>query len=137
MSIDRILIEFAGMFILFGVPIIVIAYPKFPRWPRSVVGRFVATILVVWFLLIVHRLASLPTLIRDAEAAGNMMYDGVGGNVAILVMGWFMAAIGCVPALILATIIQKFGKKDEPHVPSSNKIEEAEQAGTCDADEAV
>jgi hypothetical protein len=126
MSFERIIIEFAGMFVLFGVPIIIIAYPKYPQWPRSLCGRVIATIMLVWVLLIAHRLASLPTLIRDAEAAGNIGYDGVGGNVGILMMGWFMAAIGCIPALIISAIIQRAAKKHEPSTLDSSPIKEAE-----------
>ena len=111
MSFERILVEITGMLITFGVPIIIIAYPKFPRWPRSPGGRFVIAILFVWFLLFVHRMVTLPTLIRDAQAAGNIEYDGVGGNVGILFMGWFVAAFGCIPALIISEIITLVTKK--------------------------
>jgi uncharacterized membrane protein len=135
MSFERILVETTGMLITFGVPVIIIAYPKLPRWPRSPVGRFVIAILFVWLLLIIHRMVSLPTLIRDAHAAGNMEYDGVGGNVGTLFFGWFVAAFGCIPALIISEIITFFTKKkNKSIIQTSKNIAEAEQAGDGNAD---
>jgi len=114
MSFERIIIELSGLVITFGIPIIVLTYPKFPRWPRSIGARLFLTVLAVWLLLIVHRMASLPTLIRDAEAAGNIMYDGVGGNVAILFTGWFVGLIGCIPALIISGVVGWASKRRMP-----------------------
>jgi hypothetical protein len=114
MSFERIIIELAGLVIIFGIPIIVITYPKFPRWPRSIGARLFLTVLAVWLLLIVHRIASLPTLIREAEAAGDTTYDGVGGNVATLFMGWFSGLIGCISALIISRVAGLLSKRRMP-----------------------
>jgi len=130
MTIERIVIEVAGVLILFGVPFATLVWPGLPRRPRALLGRIFLTVLVVWLLLVLHRSASLPTLLREAQARGNIHYDGVGGNVAVLLFGWMPAFFGCLPSIVIVGIRNLIHRRREAAQTSETKI--AEQAAGGD-----
>ncbi len=86
----------------------IIGFPLAPllavllRQSRSPANRkWLAPVLVAvgcsWFLQIIYRSrVELPMNMKIAAAKGDLMYDGVGGNVAILLMGWFFPLLGCL-----------------------------------------
>ena len=101
----RFIIEASQWFIVFGVPVLILVYPRIPRWPRSYGLRIAGAILAVWGLMLVHRSISLPYLLAEADAAGNTTYDGVGYNAALVVIGWAFGLVGCIPAMLIHSII--------------------------------
>gem|GEM_PF-4340110 len=62
-------------------------HKNFPPFPRTFFGKYVLTVLLIWFLAIIHRELSLTYLLRAAEERGNIQYDGVEGNAATLLFG--------------------------------------------------
>ena len=100
------LIGISSIAIVFGVPFLILVYPGKPPWPKLLFGRFLMIILIVWVLLVLHRCASLPHLIRKAEANGNPTYDGAAVNIAYFFFGWIWGIIGAVPSLVILLIIQ-------------------------------
>ena len=105
MSDTRLIIEASQWFITFGIPILFLVYPRIPRWPKSYGQRIYCAVLGVWALMIVHRMMALPYILTEAHAAGNTTYDGVGGNVLVLFMGWGFGFVGCIPAMLIHSII--------------------------------
>jgi hypothetical protein len=62
-----------------------------------------------WALQIIFRIAiELPLNMERAKAKGDLMYDGVGGNVAILMAGWLEPLILC---LALVGVVHLLNKK--------------------------
>lgn len=71
---------------------------------------------VAWFMRVVFRVTiEVPLYTVVAREKGNDMYDGVGGNVATLLMGWCGPLIACLFFVGLMRIIkrnQKTGTAD-------------------------
>lgn len=101
MAISRIWVDASQIAVWFGVPFLLLVWPRRPAWPRHLGARIFATVMVVWVALIAHRLLTLPILIEAVRRSGESNYDGVGGNVGIILTGWLFALIACVPCLIL------------------------------------
>jgi len=100
------LIWLSGFAIVFGVPFVILVYPSQPPWPKSLLGRFLMAILIVWILLVIHRCISLPHVIRQAEANGKPRYDAAAVNVGYFFFGWIYGVIGAVPSLIILFVIE-------------------------------
>ena len=100
------LIWLSGFAIVFGVPFVILVYPRQPRWPKMLLGRFLMTILIVWILLMIHRCISLPHVIRQAEANGHPRYDAAAVNVGYFFFGWFYGIIGALPSLVILFFIE-------------------------------
>ncbi len=67
-------------------------------------------VVVSWVLQIAFRTAiELPLNLEKAKVRGDLMYDGVGGNVAVLMAGWLEPLILC---LALVGVIHLFRKKN-------------------------
>ena len=104
--IAEFLIWFSGIAIVFGVPFVTLVYPRQPRWPKLLLGRFLMTLLIVWFLLVIYRCISLPHVVRLAEANGNPRYNQAAISVGYFFFGWFYGVIGAVPSLIILFFIE-------------------------------
>jgi len=109
--------------IIFGFPLFFLAHKNFPLFPRSLLGKFVLTVFLVWIFSILLRGFSLPYRIRAAEERGDLLHDGVAANAAIFFGGWLFGIIGSIPALIIRAIVSAFQSRqptsnpDLPHPP--------------------
>jgi hypothetical protein len=82
--------------------------PSERKWNRKIL---ICTLLA-WFLQMQYRTTvELPISMHRAELHGDTMYDGVGGNVAILLMGWFWPLILCFFVRLLFKIYDRFQTK--------------------------
>jgi len=105
--------------IVFGIPFLILVYPRQPRWPKSIWGRFMIAIFMVWILIVIHRCVSLPHVIRQAEARGNPTYDRAAINVGYFFFGWLYGIIGSLPSLIVLLFLEvrtarKLRRRDIP-----------------------
>ena len=68
----------------------------------------VIAVLISWLLQVFYRIrVELPLNIQRAEAKGDFEYDGVGGNVAILMTGWLYPLIACLIVIGVSKVISK------------------------------
>lgn len=100
-------LQLAQYLITFGIPLLFLANPKFPKFPRTSWGKFVSVVLLVWLLAIIERVLSTPYRFQAAAERGDEMYDGVGGNVAVLFIGWMIGLIGSIPAFLVRAFVSK------------------------------
>jgi hypothetical protein len=55
------------------------------------------SVLVSWLLQIFYRIkVEMPVNLERAESRGDFEYDGVGGNVAVLMAGWLYPLVACL-----------------------------------------
>ncbi len=65
-------------------------------------------ILVVWAVMLGYRiLIQVPQNMEAARLRGVLDYDGIGGNLAILLFGWIGAIIICALALLACNVVNK------------------------------
>jgi hypothetical protein len=77
--------------------------------PRSVGRGILLSTLIMWPLMILHRTSiEVPYIMARTI---DPMYDGVGGNAAILVMGWCMALVFQLPHITLRLLLDAFRRK--------------------------
>lgn len=102
------LVNAGGQFLCFGAPLIIfLALRRRYPAPTPSGNNAAGTILVCWILLFSYReltrgitvdyINAHPPSTRNPED-GPYMYDGVGGNVLIMVFGW-------VPAVFALTVL--------------------------------
>ena len=81
---------FAGQWILvLGIPAVALfaPIPRLAAWKTW--QRVLLACAISWPVLLLYRFfVELPLIHRVVEATDNPQMDGVGGNVAILFMGW-------------------------------------------------
>ncbi|MCD6049491.1 MAG: hypothetical protein K0Q55_894 [Verrucomicrobia bacterium] len=95
-----ILSTWVGVFLIFGLPWMIFRRQAKNGQPDYAL-RFFMSVIAVWGALIVHRLfMDLPIRLEMAQARGDLMYDGVGGNVGILVSGWLPGILGALCAYL-------------------------------------
>jgi hypothetical protein len=71
-------------------------------------------VLFSWLIQNFYRIrVELPVNIQRAESRGNFEYDGVGGNVAVLMMGWLYPLVACLVVIAVSKMISKPIKKNE------------------------
>ena len=92
----------AHFVIVAGIPLCFLFFPSVQRRIPSAWLRFLTAIIFVWLVLQPWRLfVEMPIARANARAAGDLDYDGVGGNAAILLAGWIEPLIfGLVPFII-------------------------------------
>jgi hypothetical protein len=83
-------IVLAGQWLLvLGIPAVTLFAPirRLAAWKTW--QRVLLACVISWPVLLTYQfLVVLPLVHRVAKATGNPQMDGVGGNVAILLMGW-------------------------------------------------
>lgn len=84
-------------------------------------------VLFLWAFLIVHRDLVVSYKISEARARGNMDYDGVGGNAAILLVGWVVAIMAMIPALLVRGIIELVAALRQKRAEGGSHAEEEER----------
>lgn len=101
--------------VLLGLPLLIYAIP--PRsGTRNFAVRFFAAVAAIWIGMILHRLfIGLPAAIQRAEANGRPDYDGIGGNVAILLGGWIAGIFGATIALGIFHIAKRVRARRTRH----------------------
>lgn len=91
------------LFVILGVPFLALVWPRWPRRPVGLFPRFLLTVLLVWGLAILVRMASEEARIGAAIANGaNPDDDGIGGNLVYLLFGWLIGLFGALPSLLIA-----------------------------------
>jgi len=103
-----LILEITGVFVILVLPPL-IAYsvrkrrkPESRFWPMPIV----IAVVISWLFRIFYRIrVELPLNIQNARSSGDIEYDGVGGNVAVLMMGWVEPLIAC---LIFVGILKIF-----------------------------
>jgi hypothetical protein len=101
------------LIIAFGIPARLFLYlrRRFPPVPSLVHG--LATVFVTWPLLIAFRCAALPLFVAhmenlntDPERIGT--FDGVGGNIVVLLFGWLPPLMSVIAVSIVIWISRLF-----------------------------
>ena len=105
------LFDWIHWIIIFGVPLLLLASRNFPSRPRSLFGKLVLTILIVWILSMIHRYFTFPYRLRAARESGNLLYDGTAANAFTLFAGWTFGIIGSIPALIIRLFVSLFSPR--------------------------
>ena len=73
---------------------------------RSIGRGMLLSTLLMWLLMLLHRTSvEVPYIM---ERTTDPMYDGVGGNAAILLMGWFIALVFELPHIALRLLVEFF-----------------------------
>jgi hypothetical protein len=92
--------DVSSLMVWFGIPAYVI-YRRPKAGARNLRIRFIVGVLGTWFGLLLHReFIGLPIAMARARADGDLMYDGVAVNGALLVLGWVFGLISSTVALI-------------------------------------
>lgn len=111
---DTVIYTISWLFIYAGVPFWFILSPvlstkySFIR-SRSIGKGILLSTIAMWPLMLVHRISiEVP---YNMARTDDPMYDGVGGNAAILVMGWLVALIFQLPHIALRVIVDLITKK--------------------------
>ena len=113
---DTAIYMISGLFIYAGVPFWFILAPVFSKRfsfipVRSIGSGILLSTLAMWPLMLVHRIAiEVPyNMARTDDPA----YDGVGGNAAILLMGWLSALIFQLPHVAIRLVAEKRSKGEQ------------------------
>ena len=73
------------------------------------------TVLAVWLIRNVYRLGlEAPVSWARAQKHGDMMYDGVGGNVAVLLAGWLEPLVVCILVILCCELANLLVKRFAP-----------------------
>jgi hypothetical protein len=122
------LIDAGHLLIITLFPALFVFSPTLSRFVRSDAARFLMSIIVTWGFLVVFWRPSveLPIALARARAAGDTMYDGVGGNVAVLLFGWLEPLLFGCPFLIAKMIINR--RKNPNNVPDHGSGSRADGA---------
>jgi hypothetical protein len=101
--------------VLPGLPLLIYAIP--PRTGRrNLAARFFAGVAAVWIGWNLHRYyVGPPAAIQRAEANGRPEYDGIGGNIAILLGGWIAGIFGATIALGIFHIAKRVRDRRTRH----------------------
>lgn len=92
--------EVTNFLVWFGIPAYVF-YRRPKSGDRDLGIRFIVGVLGTWFGLLLHRgFIGLPVAWARAQARGDLEYDGVGMNAALLVGGWIFGLISSTVALV-------------------------------------
>ena len=111
MTVILFIINASYLFIIFGLPVVTLLWPKFPTWPEGFLSRLALTVIATWLLMIIFRYFSLPYAITEIRATGNTSFDGSGGSAMLLAYGWIFSFFGCVPAIIIRAIVDLYMKR--------------------------
>lgn len=113
----------SGAFFTFGfAPMFFLAVRR--RWKSLGAWRqIMLTVIVSWVVISSHRLfIEIPVNTAYAHSQGNLMYDGVGGNVAtLLIVAWFVPLLEC-SFLILAGFLYSRIKPKPPNQSTEPSI---------------
>ena len=102
------------------IPTLLLFMPSASRVMSTARRRLVIAVVVTWIILNVYRLTiELPIRMALARTRGDKMYDGVGGNVAILFAGWVEPLIVGAVLLIAARLIT--GLRQDPNKRQQSK----------------
>lgn len=89
----------------------------------SKVVRFIASVLVVWGLLVLYRFAvHLHISHKVAESMGRPEWDGVGGNVALLFGGWILGIQSSLAWIIGIWFVTKWRNRRSPQQPPAGDV---------------
>ncbi|WP_345689526.1 hypothetical protein [Novipirellula caenicola] len=89
---------------LFVIPALFIFTPARPPKQRCFAFRIPVAVFTSWFATLEFRMQfNLPALRELASQRGDDMYDGVGMNAALLLMGWFPPLI---VTLLMVVVLQ-------------------------------
>ena len=88
--------QWIHLFIAAGLPGVFFLIFSRIKKPQSLMWRSLLVVFSVWLIRnCYHLFWELPVFISYRHGRGDLEYDGVGGNVAVLFMGWFEPAIIC------------------------------------------
>ncbi len=74
--------------------------PVAPQKKRPIGLRILGCTILIWYLqMAVRAYLDQPVATALARARGDEMYDGVGGNVAVMVLGWVFGLMATVPSV--------------------------------------
>lgn len=111
---DTVIYTISWLIIYAGIPSWFILAPVFSKRcsfisTRTVGKGVLLSTLIMWPLMLGHRIAiEVP---YNMARTDDPMYDGVGGNAAILMFGWLMALIFQVPHVVLRLLIGFLAKR--------------------------
>jgi hypothetical protein len=97
--------------IWWGIPLFAF-YIRPRRGQRNLTIRFFVGVIGVWLGLLVHReFIGMPVSMARARASGNVDYDGVGMNAALLLGGWILGLLGSFVALTIFLTVRRFQQR--------------------------
>ena len=114
--------EITCLLVWLGIPAYL--FYRCPKTGEKNLGpRFMLGTIGSWAGLVLHReLIGLPVAIARAEAEGDLLYDGVGGNAALLFGGWILGIISSAVALVAYLALNYIRRhKDQFTSPGSSK----------------
>ena len=92
--------DVSNFMVWFGIPAYVF-YRRPKAGARNLGIRFTVGVFGTWFGLLLHReFIGLPVAMARARADGDLMYDGVAVNGALLVLGWVFGLVSSTVALV-------------------------------------
>jgi hypothetical protein len=113
---QEILVATGGVFIAIALAPILACSIRNRRKPtdRHWTMPVAIAVLVSWLLQIFYRIrVELPVNIQRAESRGDFEYDGVGGNVAVLMTGWLYPLVTCLAVIGVSKMISKRTEQNE------------------------
>ncbi len=105
---DTFIIYGTALIVYAGIPFWFVFAPVFSKNvsfipARKISNGILLSTFIMWPLMVVHRIGiELPYNLARTDDPG---YDGVGGNVAILMMGWLLAILCQVPHIVLRLLV--------------------------------
>ena len=111
---DSIIYTISWLTVYVGIPFWFILAPVFSGRFSFIPARKIGTgillsTLIMWPLMLGHRISiEVP---YNMARTDDPMYDGVGGNAAILMTGWLLALIFQLPHVVLRLIVDLVAKK--------------------------
>lgn len=110
-------------------PVVVLSWKRDGQYDRVSWKRLAASVAIGWFFLVIHRSLYASTVAaRLAEQRGDLYYDPVGGNAAILVAGWIPVLVS---TLVVALLILVAGRFWRGRVQPSSGEERQGAAPSC------
>lgn len=99
----------------FLLPAIFVFAPAGPSSKRNWGARIVLSVLTSWYAVIQFRMSfNLPALRELAYRRDDYMYDGVGMNAALFIMGWIPPLVVTVIMVIVYLVLTWAAKTKEP-----------------------
>jgi hypothetical protein len=104
----------SGTAIILLVPAVCLFWRLTTRATQFSRARFVASIGCGWVLLVLHReFIEWPIMLARHHNDDDMIYDGLGGNAAVLVFGWLPMLIVTVLYWLVSLVWWRLRRRGE------------------------
>lgn len=98
--------------------IVMLRPPVAPQKKRPIGLRILGCTILIWYLqMAVRAYLDQPVATALARARGDEMYDGVGGNVVVMVLGWVFGLMATLPLAGVAWLLDWYAERNRPTPP--------------------